>query len=91
MIPADGVWLWRFDTRTNGERIQRAIEARKFYAVLPQRLDQAVDEAAEVIDLELERQKRKPQVTEQEEGETPLGGFIRIQSPHHDDDPDPAA
>jgi hypothetical protein len=64
---------------------------------LPQRLDQAVDEAAEVIDLELERQKRKPQVTEQEEGDTPLGGFIRIQSSHiedssnHDDDPDPAA
>jgi hypothetical protein len=54
-------------------------------------LDQAIDEAAEVIDLELERQKRKPQVTEQEEGDTPLGGFIRIQSPNHDDDPDPAA
>jgi len=60
-------------------------------------LDQAIDEAAEVIDLELERQKRKPQVTEQEKGDTPLGGFIRIQSSHiedsshHDDDPDPAA
>jgi hypothetical protein len=54
-------------------------------------LDQAIGEAAEVIDLELERQKRKPQVTEQKEGDTPLGGFIRIQSPNYDDDPDPAA
>ena len=76
---------------SDGERLRRAIQARKFYATLPQKIDQAVDNAAEIIDLELERQKRRPKFTEQEQGETPLGGFMRIQSLHNDDDPDPAA
>jgi len=76
---------------SDGKRLRRAIQARKFYATLPHKIDQAVDDAAEIIDLELERQKRRPRFTEQEQGETPLGGFMRIQSPHNDDDPDPAA
>lgn len=71
--------------------MRRAVQARKFYATLPHKLDQAVQDAAEIIDLELERQQRRPRFTEQEDGETPLGGFMRIQSPHNDDDPDPAA
>lgn len=81
----------------DGERLRRAIQARKFYATLPHKIDQAVEDAAELIDLELERQKRRPKFTGQENGDTPLGGFIRIQSSHvedsshHDDDPDPAA
>lgn len=91
LIPPDGVWLWRFDTLSDGERLRRAVQARKFYATLPHKLDQAVQDAAEIIDLELERQQRRPRFTEQEDGETPLGGFMRIQSPHNDDDPDPAA
>jgi len=76
---------------SDGERLRRAVQARKFYATLPHKIDQAVQDAAEVIDLELERQKRQPRFTEQEHGKTPLGGFIRIQSPHNEDDPDPAA
>jgi len=67
------------------------VQARKFYATLPNKLDNAVSEAAEVIDLELERSKRRAKFTEDQQGETPLGGFMRIQSPHDDDDPNPAA
>jgi len=67
------------------------VQARKFYATLPNKLDNAVSEAAEVIDLELERGKRRAKFTEEQQGETPLGGFMRIQSPHDDDDPNPAA
>ena len=67
------------------------MQARKFYATLPNKLDNAVSEAAEVIDLELERSKRRAKFTEDQQGETPLGGFMRIQSPHDDDDPNPAA
>jgi len=76
---------------SDGERLHRAVQARKFYATLPHKIDQAVEDAAELIDLELERQKRRPRFTEQEDGDTPLGGFMRIQSPHHDDEPEPAA
>ncbi len=71
--------------------MRRAVQARKFYATLPHKLDNAVNDAAEVIDLELERNKRRAKFTEDKQGKTPLGGFMRIQSPHNDDDPDPAA
>ena len=67
------------------------MQARKFYATLPNKLDNAVSKAAKVIDLELERSKRRAKFTEDQQGETPLGGFMRIQSPHDDDDPNPAA
>ena len=40
-IPADGKWLFRFDTRSNTERIRRFIQQKKFYATLPKKLDQA--------------------------------------------------
>lgn len=61
----------------------------KFHATLPYKIDHAVDLAAEIIDLELEREKRRPKFTEQKDGETPLGGEMRIQSPWNDDDPEP--
>tara|TARA_S200002703_G_scaffold120791_1_gene106625 strand:- start:184 stop:417 length:234 start_codon:yes stop_codon:yes gene_type:complete len=76
---------------SDGERLRRAVQARKFYATLPGKLGNAVSDASEVIDLELERKKRRAKFTEDEQGDTPLGGFMRIQSPHHDDEPDPAA
>lgn len=86
------MWLWRFDTLSDARRLHRVVCAQKFYATLPHKLDQAVEEAAELIDLELERQKRRPEFTEQKDGETPLGGFMQIKSPfNNDEDPDPAA
>ena len=43
-IPADGKWLWRFSTRSQFDEVQREIQKRKFYATLPHKLDNAVDD-----------------------------------------------
>lgn len=77
---------------SDSERLRRAVRARKFYVTLPHKIDRAIEEAAEVIDLELEREKRRPEFSEELKGETPLGGFMQIKSRFNDDeDPDPAA
>ena len=34
-IPDDGQWLFRFSTRSNYDKLQRMIQAKKFYATLP--------------------------------------------------------
>jgi hypothetical protein len=36
--------LWRFDTRSDYERVQRYIQSRKFHATLPKKLDNAVND-----------------------------------------------
>jgi hypothetical protein len=71
------------------ERVRRAIERQKFYATLPHKLDAEVDKAADVIDLELQRIKRRPQYTEEPLGETPLGGEMQLSHNFDDDDPEP--
>ena len=43
-IPDDGQWLWRFNTRSNYDRVNRYIQSKKFYATLPHKLDQAEEE-----------------------------------------------
>ena len=43
-IPADGLWLYSFNTRTAYDKINRAVQAKKFYATLPKKLDNAQDE-----------------------------------------------
>lgn len=86
------MWLWRFDTLSDAERLHRAVRAQKFYATLPSKIDRAIEEASEVIDLELEREKRRPEYSEELKGQTPLGGYMQIKSRFNDDeDPDPAA
>jgi hypothetical protein len=86
------MWLWRFDTLSDAERLHRAVRAQKFYATLPSKIDRAIEEASEVIDLELEREKRRPKYSEELKGQTPLGGYMQIKSRFNDDeDPDPAA
>ena len=89
LIPADAKWLWRYDSMTNLERVRRAIQRQKFYATLPHKLDAEVDKVADVIDLELQRIKRRPQYTEELLGETPLGGEMRLSHNFDDDDPEP--
>ena len=39
--------MFRFTTRDEFETAQRAIQAQKFYATLPHKLDQAIDEVKE--------------------------------------------
>ena len=48
-----------------------------------------VDKVADVIDLELQRIKRRPKYTEELLGETPLGGEMRLSHNFDDDDPEP--
>ena len=89
LIPADGKWLWRFESRTPLEKVRRAIQRQKFYATLPHKIDAEVSKVAEVIDMELERIKRRPKYTEELQGDTPLGGEMRLTYDFDDDDPEP--
>jgi len=43
-IPADGLWLYSFNTRSAYDKINRAIQAKKFYTTLPKKLDIAQEE-----------------------------------------------
>ena len=69
--------------------MRRAIQRQKFYATLPHNLNAEVGKVADVIDLELERIKRRPQYTEELLGDTPLGGEMRLSHDPDDDDPEP--
>lgn len=69
--------------------MRRAIARQKFYATLPHKIDSQVGKVADVIDMELERTKRRPKYTEELEGDTPLGGYMRLTHDFDDDDPDP--
>lgn len=71
------------------ERVRRAVQRQKFYATLPHKLDAEIGKVADVIDLELQRIKRRPQYTEELLGDTPLGGEMRLSHDFDDDDPEP--
>ena len=43
-IPDDGQWIFRFDSRSPEEKIKRFIQEKKFYATLPHKIDNAVEE-----------------------------------------------
>ena len=43
-IPDDGQWIFRFSTRSKLEDAQRFIQEKKFYATLPHKIDNAVEE-----------------------------------------------
>ena len=89
LIPADGKWLWRYNSRSSLETVRRAIQRQKFYATLPHKIDAEVSKVADVIDMELERIKRRPRYTEELQGDTPLGGEMRLTHDFDDDDPEP--
>ena len=42
-IPDDGLWLYKFSTRSSFDKAQRFIQHKKFYATLPHKLDNAVE------------------------------------------------
>lgn len=44
---------------------------------------------ADVIDMELERTKRRPRYAVELQGDTPLGGEMRLTHDFDDDDPEP--
>ena len=43
-IPDDGQWLFQFSTRNSFDKAQQFIQEKKFYATLPHKLDNAVEE-----------------------------------------------
>ena len=61
-IPADGKWLLRFSTRSAYDEVNRAIQAKKFYATLPHKLDNAQNDWLKAQPAE------ESQVTETETG-----------------------
>lgn len=71
------------------EKVRRAIQRQKFYATLPAKLDAEVEKAAEIIDFEIEKARRRPVYTEELEGDTPLGGPMQSTWHFDDHDPDP--
>jgi hypothetical protein len=56
--------------------LQRKIAAKKFYATLPHKIDRATEKWLE----EVVFPKVEPEFTETLEGETPLGGEMRLRS-----------
>jgi len=79
-VPPDAQWLWRFDTRSNWQRLQRSIQTRKFHATLKHRLDTAVQiwHATQPDDTPEPIYREHP-------GGGPLGGPISIHSPWSDE------
>ena len=73
-IPADGQWIFKFNTLSTAERMQRLIQLQKSYALLPHELDKAQEDWLE------EQPEPEPTVefTETLEGETLLGGEMRL-------------
>ena len=74
--------------------MKRWAQDYKFNATLKPRLDREIESVSEVIDFEIERTRRRPQIKHEElspeqTGESRLlGGPMSISSPW-DDDPEP--
>ena len=96
-LNADVVWLWRYDKRDWRHHLLRAAQKAKFHATLTPRLDREIEKVNQVIDLEIERNKRQPVIkheepTPEQTGDSRLlGGPMSISSPWNDDDPEPPA
>ena len=61
-IPDDGHWIYQFNTRPPEEKFRRFIQAKKFYATLPHKIDSAIEDYKKSIpepeeDLEWEWEK----------------------------------
>ena len=74
-IPSDGKWLFRFDTRSDYERWLRYVRQQKFHASLHTKLDQA---EFDWLSTQLEPNTELFEFTEELEGDTPLGGEMRV-------------
>ena len=74
-IPSDGKWLFRFDTRSDYERWLRYVRQQKFHASLHTKLNQAEDDW---LSSQLDNETEQFEFTEKLEGDTPLGGEMRV-------------
>ena len=70
--------MFRFSTRSDYDKVDRWIKEKKFYATLPHKIDAAID-AAEKEWPFVEADESMDWMFEEElEGETPLGGEMRV-------------
>lgn len=76
-IPADGQWLFRFNSRSAYDEVNRAIQAKKFYATLPHKIDNEVEEYLAAIE---EADQLEWEFWEEQYGETSLGGAMGVSS-----------
>lgn len=93
-LNADTVWVARFGDKDWRHHLNRAAQRHKFEATLSPRLDREIEKINRVIDLEAERDRRRPEIkheepTPEQTGDSRLlGGPMSISSPW-DDDPEP--
>ena len=84
----------RFGDKDWRYHLNRWAQDQKFRATLSPRLDREIEKVNEVIDLETERERRRPEIkheeiTPEQTGDSRLlGGPMSISSPW-DDDPEP--
>ena len=68
---------------SNAERLQRYAQTQKFYATLPHKIDESVEEYLTAIEDALEAEW---EFWEELDGETPLGGAMGVKSNLINDD-----
>ena len=68
---------------SNAERLQRYAQTQKFYATLPHKIDESVEEYLTAMEDALEAEW---EFWEQLDGETPLGGAMGVKSNLINDD-----
>ncbi len=72
--------MWSYSSRTFADKIRRAINDQKFYATLPHKIDNAVEEYLDADEVELESRWES---WEELDGETPLGGAMGVSFVSH--------
>ena len=76
-MPHDAEYLFWWSSRSQLEEAQRAINAQKFYATLPHKIDNEVEEYLAAIE---EATEAEWEFWEQQDGETALGGAMGLSS-----------
>ena len=96
-LNADTVWVFRFGDEDWRRKLIHAAQRHKFKATLSPRLDREIERVNELIDLEAERERRRPIIkheepTAEQTGDSRLlGGPMSISSPWNDDPEPPSA
>ena len=77
--------MWRFSTRSIEDDILRAIQEKKFYTTLPHYIDNEVEKVEEYLAATEEAYEAEYEFWEQLDGETALGGEMRLSYKPKDD------
>lgn len=72
--------MWTYSSRTLADDIRRAINDQKFYATLPHKIDNAVEEYLAATE---EAYEAEWEFWEEQDGETPLGGTMGVSFVSH--------